>query len=159
MGKGYNCRKDIRNKILNGLDDGLDGLVGNLIDDVLRGKLVTGLLKAVGDLVGGLLGAVLGNLNACTPTGLLGAPIFVSGTEAGCVAQVDETLEEIRDANVDKNGSVPAALKLVTELVHEPLDELGNVLENVLESLGLETNRVRTELISLDCNKAARLVY
>ncbi|MBV4396625.1 hypothetical protein KU392_05035 [Advenella alkanexedens] len=156
-GSGWSCRKKVRDEIVTGLKTGLEGLIGNLVDNVLKGKLLTGVVKLLGDV----LELVLGNpFDPCTPTALLGAPVTMEGTVTGCIGQIDEVLDDLREAEVEQgNQDVLALLALITGLLNPSLDGLGDVLSKLLDNLGVETNPVKTKLISVSCDGGAQLVY
>jgi len=156
-GSGWSCRKKVRDDIVTGLKTGLEGLIGNLVDNVLKGKLLTGVVKLLGDV----LELVLGNpFDPCTPTALLGAPVTMEGTVTGCIGQIDEVLDDLREAEVEQgNQDVLALLALITGLLNPSLDGLGDVLSKLLDNLGVETNPVKTKLISISCDGGAQLVY
>ncbi|WP_169293009.1 TadG family pilus assembly protein [Advenella sp. EE-W14] len=156
-GSGWSCRKKVRDEIVTGLKTGLEGLIGNLVDNVLKGKLLTGVVKLLGDV----LELVLGNpFDPCTPTALLGAPVTMEGTVTGCIGQIDEVLDDLREAEVEQgNQDVLALLALITGLLNPSLDGLGDVLSKLLDNLGVETNPVKTKLISISCDGGAQLVY
>lgn len=160
---GYQCRKSMRYTILNGLEQGLNGLVGELVDDILKGKLLTGVVKVVGGLVNGLINIVGIDTDPCTTKWTLLGIGYYGGDESACVVQIDEVLNSMKNSEVqDNDGPVPALLALITGILEPLLTMLGGedgVLTKLLDSLGLEVNKVRTELISLDCDSAAQLVY
>lgn len=157
FGSGWNCRKEVRDEIVTGLKTGLEGLIGNLVDNVLKGKLLTGVVGLLADV----LVVVLGNpLDPCTPTTLLGIPMTTEGTVSGCIGQIDEVLEDLREEQIEHdNTNVSALLILITELLRPSFNGLGGVLSELLDNLGVETNPVETKLISISCDGGAQLVY
>lgn len=157
FGSGWNCRKEVRDEIVTGLKTGLEGLIGNLVDNVLKGKLLTGVVGLLADV----LVVVLGNpLDPCTPTTLLGIPMTTGGTVSGCIGQIDEVLEDLREEQIEHdNTNVSALLILITELLRPSFNGLGGVLSELLDNLGVETNPVETKLISISCDGGAQLVY
>ncbi|GAA4410533.1 hypothetical protein GCM10011450_19350 [Advenella faeciporci] len=160
---GWHCRKDVRDEIAESLKTGLGGLIGDLANDLLEGKLLTGLVGLVNNLLKGLLL----DLDPCTPTALLGAaPVITGGTVAGCIGQIDDVLDDLREAEVEQDEEdeedeedVLALLALITGLLSPSLDGLGGMLSELLDNLGVDVFTVETKLISLDCEGGAQLVY
>lgn len=149
------CREAVYDIALEEIRSGvrsLGGLIGNLIEGL--GETLGGLLTLnIGGALEGVGKVVFGN--GCY-TGLLG--LLPGGTENGCKDNLSDILAK-------KDGSGPSnallfVLGLVTDLLKGPLDALGSQLLNpLLNALGLKVGQVETTLISLDCNDAAQLVY
>lgn len=156
---GWHCRKEVRDEIVESLKTGLGGLIGDLANDLLEGKLLTGLVGLVNNLFKGLLL----DLDPCTPTALLGGPVTTEGTVTGCIRQIDDVLDGLREAEVEQDEEdeedVLALLALITGLLSPSLDGLGGMLSELLDNLGVDVFTVETKLISLDCEGGAQLVY
>ncbi|NLN66626.1 MAG: hypothetical protein GX143_00465 [Alcaligenaceae bacterium] len=164
------CRKSIlelaNSNISSGLN-GLKGFLGNVLDSTLGlvGDLLTldlvGVLGNLGDLLGGVLGGV-GELLAgdgCTHGGILGELFGQTGNEAGCKDLLAKSPALSGTTNGQPNALL-VILGLVTNLLQGPLDALGSQLLNpLLNALGVNLGQVETTLISLNCNDAAKLVY
>lgn len=122
-----------------------------------------GVVKVVGGIVDGLINIVGIDTDPCTTKWTLLGIGYYGGEESACIAQIDNVLNNMKNSQVqDNDGPVPALLALITGLLESPLAMLGGedgVLTKLLTSLGLNINGVRTELISLDCDSAAQLVY
>lgn len=152
------CREAVYDIALEEIEESmtsLGGLIGNLVKSL--GETLGNLFRLdIGGAVRGL-GGLLGGDGCTTSVDLLGIKI-PGGTESGCKDNLGNILAK-------KDGSGPPnallfVLGLVTDLLKDPLDALGNQLLNpLLDALGLRIGQVETTLISLDCNDAAQLVY
>lgn len=112
--------------------------------------LVVGLLDGVLDLLGNLLSG-----NGCTSSGLLG---LGSGSNAGCIALLEDALGESSSAS--GGGSVSNALAVLTGLLVPVLDELGSaVLTDLFKNvLGLHVGETDVSMLAVECGGTPRLV-
>ena len=150
---------------------GLGGFLGNLSGATLNilgsllslnllgllngiGSLVGGLLGLLGDLLGGILSGLLGN--SCT-----GGLLFGSGTDAGCVGKIAESLQGNSSGGGQQAQNALIALAgFLLDLLQPILDTLGNLLVQLLQDiLGLRLGEIDVHLETLDCNQGAQLVY
>ncbi|QHE86454.1 TadG family pilus assembly protein [Hydrogenophaga sp. BPS33] len=147
---------------------GLGGFLGGLNNDVLAllGHTLTlnviGLLNSVGSLVtnlltgiGNLLGAVLGGLvGGCTA--------LIGSNDTACVAEIANSMDGSQSAGSD---SVPNAITILAgyllQVLQPILDAVGsNVLTPILRDLlGLRLGEIDVNLMTLNCQARAHLVY
>jgi len=169
------CRKSRLQQAKDKIDSsstGLGGLVGSLTPRALDivgqlvslnisgllnslGGLVTGLLNAVGDLLGGLLGGLVGN--SCT-----GGLLFGSGTDAGCVTQISNSLNGSSGSGATQTpNSAIALVGFLLNVLKPLLNGVGTaVLTPLLQNiLGLHLGETDVNMLSLQCGGTARLVY
>lgn len=151
---------------------GLSGFLGNLTGNTLAildrllsldlarlldgvGNLVGGLLGSLGSVLGDVLGGLLGN--PCTGGGLFGG----SGTDAGCVNKIAESLQSNSSGGGQSApNSLIALAGFLTGLLQPILDGVGTALTGLLQNaLGLQLGQVDVHLASLDCQHGAQLVH
>lgn len=161
---GQDCRKKIYKAAeseIKGSIGGLQGFLGNLLGPVLGllGDLLTlnilGVLGNVLNLLDGVLSALLGG--GCYIDGLL-AGLINPGTELGCKINLNQLL--LTTSPDSPPNALLVLLGMIIDTLAGPLNLIGEeILNPLLNALGVKIGQVETTVLDLDCQPNIRLVY